>query len=271
MINRLIDNYILDRDLLEKLAKDVEIVSKLIAERIENDKRIIIVAVGSSSDISRGLAADLEYNYAIPRDNVQICEAGRNYRELMLNWREMGALKSTAVFDMQELDVTEEDIIIAISSSGKTEYTTGALSYANDIGATTVLITNSKLEDVDVAPKHLLSIGYDSSITNVRALEATTLMKIALDMMMYGAIIESGRMYNGQLVYQKWNSTKQKENIVNILISATGKSEEEVRATLEEAEWVTQVASAMLITGLSIEESIKRLGRIKGNFNKINN
>ncbi len=264
MFNEVIKNYILTKEYFDSIQDKLEVSSNIISNVILNEGRVVFVCVGTSADITRGIARDLEFNYGLDSNKVMIKEAGLQHSEHMLNWKEVGASQSMAVFELMDINLNENDVVIALSSSGQTEYVLGSLSYANDIGCETILITNS-MDELDTA-KTVISIPFNKDATNVRSLEATTLMKMILDLVTYGSVTKAGRTLKGQLVYQKWNSDRTKKSVINAISNATKKNEDEVTKALEECEWVSEVATMMLLDGLDSNEAKGRLTRFKGSF-----
>ncbi len=262
-------NYILTEETFNNISDEVMSIAKAMSDKIENQERIIFVCVGSSASIVRGMANDLEFNFNIPREKIIINEAGRQYKEFMNDWKEVGSMQSVAALELGELDIKENELIIFISSSGETSYIVGGINFANDCNANTVLITNNDSDNLKAIPKKTIALTYDKTITNVRSLEATTLMKVLLDLVVWAAVIESGRVYNNQLVYQKWNSKGSREWVLNSIINATGKKEEEVIKALDESKWVSEIATTILLTGLNEEQAKMKLERFKGNISKL--
>lgn len=270
IFKKIIKNYIFDENFFLDKEKQFESVSNIIAEKIENSGRIFFIGIGTSSSISSGLKWDLEYNYSIPNEKIIIVDAGKRFRKYMNDWKEIGSISSAAVFEMQELNLNSNDVLIGISSSAKTEFVMGAIKYSIDIGAKTILLTNTKDKVEIKGLNEIVSFPYDETITNIKSLEATTLLKILLDLIIFGAMCESGRILNGQPIYQKWNSERTKEEIVPLLIKATNKTEQEVIQALNENDWITEYAAVSLITEAKTKEQIiNKLSRVKGNFNKL--
>lgn len=264
MFNKMIDNYILSKDYFTSIEDKINDVSDIISNVILEEGRIIFVCVGTSADITRGIARDLEFNFGLTNDKVMIKEAGLQHSDHMLNWKEVGASQSMAVFELMDIDLNKDDVIIALSSSGETEYIIGALNYSRDIGCKNILITNStKCNDLS---ENIISIPFNQQATNVRSLEATTLMKMILDIIIYGSVNKAGRTLNGQLIYQKWNSERTKKSVVEAIANATGKEDGEVIGALDSADWVSEIATVMLLDDLDAEEAKGRLRRLKGSF-----
>ncbi len=270
LVSEITKNYNVPIEHFEYIEDTIQEVANLISERIEQNKRIIFVSVGSSFDIVRGLKYDLEFNFGIPQDLIIPINAGYKYRKEMENWKDMGDLQSAAIFDLMELGVNEDDLIIGLSSSADTTYTMGAIKYANELGADTVLITNQLDVNIDIEVKHILSLPFEHNIFMIRSLEGTTLMKMILDTMLYIALHESGRVYKGYPIYMQWNSDKTKDIVLHIISSVCEVDKEKAEQTLNEADGSVPIACAMLLANVDKDLAIRKLENANKNFNNLN-
>lgn len=270
LISEITKNFEIPKEHFEYMEEDIQNAANLISERIENNKRIIFVSVGSSFDIVRGLKYDLEYNFNINQDLIIPINAGYKYRKEMDNWKDMGDLHSAAIFDLIELGVNEDDLIIGLSSSADTTYTMGAINHAADMGADTILITNQLNVNITTKAKYILSLPFEHNIFTIRSLEGTTLMKMVLDTLLFVALHESGRVYEGYPVYMKWNSEKTKRSVLHIIKSVCDVDEKTALKTLEEADGEVHIACAMLLAGVDKELAKVKLDNCKLNFKKLN-
>ncbi len=263
-------NYSIPVEHFEYIEETIQEVANLISKRIEENKRIIFVSVGSSFDIVRGLKYDLEFNFGIDQNLIIPINAGFKYRKEMDNWKDMGDLQSAAIFDLMELGVTEDDLIIGLSSSADTTYTMGAIKYAYDLGADTVLITNELDVNISADVKHILSLPFEHNIYMIRSLEGATLMKMILDTMLYIALHESGRVYKGYPIYMKWNSDKTKGQALHIISSVCEVDRDTAEKALEEADGSISIACVMLLKNVDKDLAKRKLENHSMNFEKMN-
>ncbi len=269
-IKKTLENYIFENNFNEDLISSIAASSELISKAIINNKRIFFVTTGSFSDILAGIKKDIAWNFKIDLNNLIIMNAGESYKNEVDDWRSLGAIQSIATFDLQENDFSEEDVMVTVSSSAKSDYVIGAISYANDIGARTILITNALEENIDVDEKTIiLSIENIPTVKYIRSFEGTTKLKLILDALFLDALKASGRIYKNHPIFIKWNSTETREWAVDIIESIIGSSTEEASKALEAADGSIASAIIMNIKNISLAESTKLLKNFNYNINEI--
>ncbi len=268
-IKKIIQNFLIDEENFEKNKVNIEKVSEIIANKIINNERIVFVCVGYFADILNGLAKDIEYNFGIKKDLIKVLHAGYAFKRELNNWKEMGAIESAAVIELENILINKKDLIIGISSSGKTSYILGALSYGKEIGAKTVLITNEKESNLKIKPNYTFSILPKNNIANIRSLDRITLRKMIFDILIYSSIEKSGRIYKNRMPFMKWNSEKTKNEILETISIVSNISFLEAKKILKEADGISEVACVMALKKINKEKAISELKNIKYNFNKI--
>ncbi len=264
-----INNFLLTSETFDSIKHEVDKASEIIARKIENSKRIIFVCVGITSDIVNGFKVDLEFNFGIEEKNLAVINAGIKYKKHIYDWKEIGALKPVATFDLMEMELNSDDLLIGVSSSGKTEYVMGALSYANDIGCETILFSNNSLNQMDFKPDVLLSLPFVSQVYNIRSFEGATLLKVLLDITLYESLEKSGRIYEGCPIFMKWNSQRSRMGALNIISKVSNISTEEASDILEYSDGKTEIAVIVSKYKITKQEATEKLFIAKNNFNKI--
>lgn len=268
-LRELVKNYAVDGKVFSNMEDDIIGASELLAEKMENKNKIVFVCVGSSSDIVKGLKHDLVYNFGFDEDFMIVINAGHKYRNEIENWREVGALSSVATIDLMELNLSENDLVIAVTSSAETEYVMGALSYSIDSGVDTILITNNHKVNIELKPKIILSIPFEHNVMGIRSFEGTTLMKMVLDLVLYNSLQEAGRIYKGYPIYMKWNSDRSRLEVMKVICRITDKSLPEAEEALLECGGEVATTVVTLIDGITKEAARDKIFNARQNFNKI--
>ena len=127
---------------IESVIFDIEKLAKRISEKLNEEGRIIFVGAGISSEMSKIIIDELWFNFSIPKGKFLSLTSARNYVEYIDTWKELEELSSTSIFELDELGLKNNDIVIGLSSSGKTQYVLSAVKYAHDIGCLTACITD---------------------------------------------------------------------------------------------------------------------------------
>ena len=169
------------------------------------------------------------------------------YTEVLYEDRE-----DLAVTGLDDLQLTENDVVIALAASGRTPYAIAGLVHARKFGALTVGIFNnpgSKLGEVaDIAV--LLPTGIEFLAGSTR-MKAGTSQKVALNIISTGIMIKLGYVYRGLMVEMRPTNIKLQDRAAKMVATLTGKDYDTSRATLDSADGSIKLATVMLTRQLS--------------------
>jgi N-acetylmuramic acid 6-phosphate etherase len=103
--------------------------------------------------------------------------------------------------DLQNVALTNRDVVVGIAASGQTPYVLGAVQYANEMGAVTAGIScNQPAPLLDAAQiKIALPVGAEV-LTGSTRLKAGTAQKMALNMLSTAAMVRVGKVYGNLMV-----------------------------------------------------------------------
>lgn len=216
-------------------------------ERLRVGGRFVYAGAGTSGRIATQDAAELPptfnwpYERAIPlmaggdRALVQAVEGAEDSRE---------AARAALV----ALNLTANDVVIALAASGRTPYAIAALDYAREIGALAIGIFNnpgSKLGEAADIPI-LIETGEELLAGSTR-MKAGTAQKVALNCISTGVMIRLGFVYRGLMVEMRPTNAKLKERAERMVAELAGASIEAARRALEEAGGSIKIATVMLL------------------------
>lgn len=169
---------------------------------------------------------------------------------------------------VEDLDLTDKDVLVGITASGGAPYVLGAAKAAKERGAGCIALVNnpgSKLEalcDVTVAPV----VGPEVIMGSTR-MKAGTAEKLVLNMLSTAVMIKLGKVYNNLMVDLRATNRKLQDRSVRIITAATGASAEEAAQYLSRADGKVKTAVMMYLSGLDAPAAEERLsvcgGRLK--------
>lgn len=166
--------------------------------------------------------------------------------------------------DLENVNLTENDIVVGIAASGRTPYVIGALEYANKIGATTATISCNKNAEVSKYAKYPIEVDAGAEfLTGSTRLKAGTSQKLILNMISTISMIGIGKVYKNLMVDVQPTNTKLIERSKRIIMEATSCDYDTAESFLEKAGDV-KTAIVMLLTGISKEEATEKLKNNKG-------
>ena len=146
--------------------------------------------------------------------------------------------------------VGPNDVAVGLTASGRTPYVLGALAAAKRAGAFTVLISSHPGGEIaDLVDVHVFLDTGPEAIAGSTRLKAGTAQKLALNGFSTALMIRAGKTYSNLMVDVSPSNAKLRGRILGILEEATGCTEEECSAALEQAGGDTKTALVNLITG----------------------
>lgn len=189
------DNILKSLPVIEELAKEI-------AEKIDSNGKVIFVGAGISSETARIIIDELWFNFQIKRGKFVALTAAKQYTDNLEKWKELEEMSSTSIFELNELGIDENDIVIGLSSSGKTQYVVSAVKYAKDLGCKTAVITDVDSSFVAEYADYVINTKFGKpSIKGLNAAEGGTVQKIIIDLLIYNAMAFAGRIYENTLVF----------------------------------------------------------------------
>jgi len=228
------------------LPKIEETVDKVVAA-FQADGRLIYVGAGTSGRIGVLDAVECPPTFSTSPEMVKAVLAGGNGAmftavEGAEDDEELGAV------DLQNLRVTEKDVIIGIAASGRTPYVKGALKYANGRGATTVSLTSNEKSSIsEHADIHIEVITGPEILTGSTRLRAATAHKMVLNMISTTSMIKLGKVYKNLMVDLNASNFKLRERAKTMVCTITGSSYQQEEETLEQTEYDVKLAIVMLM------------------------
>lgn len=167
--------------------------------------------------------------------------------------------------DFKERQLTNKDIVIGISASGRTPYVIGGLQYANKIGATTASIScNEQAEMSQYATFPIEVSAGPEVLTGSTRLKAGTMQKLILNMISTISMTHLGKVYGNLMVDVKPTNEKLVERGKNIIMEATGVTREEASFYFEDSNQHVKLAILRILTNTSKEEGQILLENHKG-------
>ena len=155
--------------------------------------------------------------------------------------------------DLAALDVTERDLVVGITASGRTPYVLAALEEARDRGARTVGIVNnpgspvSRLAEITIE----LLTGPEVLAGSTR-MTAGTAQKVVLNALSTSAMIRLGKSYGAWMVDVRASNDKLRRRARRLLREAAGVSDETAGRALADSGWETKTALVSVLAGVDV-------------------
>lgn len=230
-----------------------------IAARLRSGGRLIYAGAGTSGRLGALDASECPPTFNLAPDVVMASLAGgptafdRAHEDLE-DSEEAGRA------DLEVFGVTDRDVVVGITASGRTPYARGAIACARERGALTIGIVcnvNSPLEqevDIIIAP-----IVGPEVIAGSTRLKAGTAQKMVLNMLSTGAMVLLGKTFGNLMVDVQTTNYKLRQRALSIVRQATGLDAEAAESLLASAGDDVKTAILMARAQISPEQARARL------------
>ncbi|MGL4252661.1 MAG: N-acetylmuramic acid 6-phosphate etherase [Fusobacteriaceae bacterium] len=256
-----------DKKVAQAIEKELPTIVQAIdtiAKAFLDGGRLIYIGAGTSGRLGILDASECPPTYGTDPNMVVGLIAGgeyaiRNAVEGAEDSRELG------IEDLKSLRFSSKDVLVGIAASGRTPYVLGAMDYAKSLGATVVgLSCNPESPIAENAHIAISPVPGPEVVTGSTRLKAGTTQKLVLNMLTTLSMIKIGKVYGNLMVDVQATNEKLVERQKKIVMEATGVSKEEATSALEKCSNNCKSAIFMILSGLSAEEAMKKLGEHRG-------
>jgi N-acetylmuramic acid 6-phosphate etherase len=244
--------------------KEISSVVEKVVTAFENEGRLIYIGAGTSGRLGVLDASECPPTYGTdPKLVVGIIAGGEYALQHAIEGAEDDAELGQS--DLQSLNVTERDVVVAIAASGRTPYCLGAMKYAQTKGALTAALVCSvdspmeKLADISIPV-----ITGPEVVTGSTRMKAGTAQKLVLNMISTASMVRWGKVYSNLMVDVQPTNEKLRQRAKNIIIEASGATEKEAEMALQEQGGNTKAAIFQLVTGVAPHEAKLQLDEHNG-------
>ncbi|MCF6237335.1 MAG: N-acetylmuramic acid 6-phosphate etherase [Candidatus Marinimicrobia bacterium] len=258
------DQIIADR--VAEQMDDIEQATELVDQAFQQSGHLIYVGAGTSGRLGVLDASEIPPTYNADPERVQGFIAGgdtalRTAVEGAEDFPEDGRKL------MDEIGVTEKDVVMGIATSGVTPYVLGSLERAKELGASTVFFTCADRNHIDIDVDVLISVPVGPEVvTGSTRMKSGTATKLVLNMITTTAMIKRGKVYENLMVDLKATNVKLEDRARRIVSTITRCSYAEATELLARSDNFVKVALVMHKSAASAEESRLYLARFSGNI-----
>lgn len=250
---------------LQEIAKAVEAITIT----LKNGGRLFYVGAGTSGRLGVMDAAENFSAYGIEEDKIIALIAGGT--EALKH--SVGFAQDNKFLSVEELrdhGLSEKDLVLCISASGTTPYVIGALEYARNMGAKSILLTSVTESEVgQLADIKIAVIVGPEAIAGSSRLKSASAHKMVLNMISTGVMIKLGRIYKNLMVEVKPNNAKLSKRRKTVICEAVGVSDTEAENLLNQSGGNTKLAIVIGITKLDRDKAELILDECEGNIKTV--
>ncbi len=221
-------------------------ISEFWAESLRRGGRVVMVGAGTSGRLAIMESAEMFPTFGIGRDRVMAFIAGG--RDAVFSSKE-GAedrySKGKAL--VSRLKLSNKDLLIGISASGRTPFVKGAIDKAKNLGCKTVLISTNSLERVKIKADINLCVDVGAEVLpGSTRMKSATVQKVILNTISLLGAVMLGKIKRGRMVDMVPLSGKLKARAIRTLMEEFGISKEDAEIILRSTNWNLKEAFRIL-------------------------
>jgi N-acetylmuramic acid 6-phosphate etherase len=253
---------------VEKVLPQVEVAIDAIHQAFQNGGRLFYVGAGTSGRVGVIDASECPPTFMTPPDMVQTVMAGGNGAFFQaVEGSEDNEAQGEA--DIKEKGLTEKDVVIGITASGRTPYPIGALKYARELGAYTISLSCNKDSMISSFAECPLEVIVGPEIlTGSTRMKAATAHKMILNMITTATMVKLGKVYENLMVDVHASNYKLKERAKRNIIEITKVSYEKAEEVLMQTNHEVKPAIVMIEADVSVDEAKKAIDENNGYVRK---
>lgn len=236
--------------------------------KFDQGGRLIYIGAGTSGRLGVMDATELQPTYGLTAQQTFGLIAGGT-AALTKTIQDAEDSPELAQKDLQAVELTDQDIVVASAASGRTPYTVAALKAAQDQGALGIgfsCIADSPLAQLADYP--ITPVVGPEVITGATLLKAGTAEKMVLNMLSTGIMIKTGKVYQNLMINVVPTNDKTFERAKKIIAEATQTSTLAAERALARAKNNVPLAIVLIETKGTIAEAKELLAATDGHVSQ---
>ncbi|AZO64173.1 MULTISPECIES: N-acetylmuramic acid 6-phosphate etherase [unclassified Mesorhizobium] len=253
---------------IEKVIPEIAAAVDRIVAAFQKGARLVYMGAGTSGRLGVLDASECPPTFGVPESMVVGLIAG-GPDALVRSAEGAEDDPKQGMKALQEINLTADDVVVGIAVSGRTPYVIGGLTYARQVGATTVALScNAKsiiagLADIAISPL----VGPEV-LTGSTRLKSGTAQKLVLNMLTTASMIRIGKSYQNLMVDLNPSNKKLVARAVRMVMQTTGCAAQQARQALDQTGNDVKLAILVTITGTGVGEAREALGAAGGFLRK---
>jgi N-acetylmuramic acid 6-phosphate etherase len=203
---------------LPQIARAVD----LIYERMSQGGRLFYFGAGTSGRLGVLDATECSPTFGVSPDLIQACIAGGK-EAMFRSFENAEDDKDAGSTDVEAVRLTEKDILVGITASGRTPYVMGAAQAAKERGAAVIALVNNAGTDLErLADVTISAVVGPEALSGSTRMKAGTAQKMVLNLLSTCTMVRMGKVYENLMVDLKPTNEKLRERAVSIISTITG-------------------------------------------------
>lgn len=267
---RIINNE--DKKVAEAIALHLDSIARVVdvaTNAIRNGGRLIYTGAGTSGRLGILDASECPPTYGVDFNTILGLIAGG--RDAV--WKAVEGAEDSEDFgakDLQNVNLTDKDVVLGIAASGRTPYVIGSLKYAHSIGAKTASLACNANSVIGTYADYKIEVSAGAEVvTGSTRMKAGTTQKLILNMISTTVMINLGKTYRNLMVDVATSNAKLHARAKKIVMEATDVDFETAEKYLLLSNNHVKTAIVMILNNINYDEAINKLKSADGIIRKI--
>jgi N-acetylmuramic acid 6-phosphate etherase len=237
-------------------------------EALGDRGRLIYVGAGTSGRVAVQDGAELPPTFAWPPERLRFIIAGGE-SALIASVEGAEDDVADALKQIDDVQLSPHDVVIAVAASGTTPFTVAALQQAGTYGIVTIGVASNPGTALLSSAKYpvLVETGRELIAGSTR-MKAGTAQKVVLNLISTGIMLRLGRVFRGMMVNMQTTNTKLKLRAELMVTQIAGCDQSQAAGALEQAGGDIKLATLMVL-GYDKAEAEGLLASHKGNLRRV--
>lgn len=253
---------------VELVLPKVAVVIERVYKSLAKGGRLFYVGAGTSGRLGMIDASECPPTFMTSPEMVQTVMAGGNSAFFQaVEGAEDNELQGE--LDLKKREITANDVVIGITSSGRTPYPIGALKYGKSLGAYTVSLTCNENSAISAYADSAIEVVVGPEVlTGSTRMKAATAHKMILNMISTAVMIKLGKVYENLMVDLNASNYKLVERAKRTIMEITGVSYEKAEEVLYLANKEVKPSIVMIKGNVNFTEAKKAIELSNGYVRK---
>lgn len=204
---------------VEKALPQIETLICQVVQRLKNGGRLFYIGAGTSGRLGILDASECPPTFGVsPELVVGLIAGGDNAIRKAVENAEDSLTQGWV--DLQQHNVSHNDIVIGIAASGTTPYVVSALEKCNKIGIETGCITCNKDSPLSLTAKFPIEVIVGPEfLTGSSRMKAGTAQKLVLNMITTTTMVQLGKVKGNKMIDMQLSNDKLVERALKIIMN----------------------------------------------------
>lgn len=258
-----------DQHVINAVAREELAIARaidIVAERFLRGGRLIYIGAGTSGRLGVLDASECPPTFSTPPEMVVgLIAGGRDALTRAIEGAEDDS--QAAVAELQQLRLSDRDVVMGIATSGRTPYAIGALKYAKTVGAFTIgFACNHNSAIARIAELMIAPIVGPEVITGSTRLKAGTATKLVLNMLTTGAMVRIGKTYGNLMVDLRPTNEKLIDRSIRIVAEISGLQQPQAAELLNQCHGEVKTAIVAALASVTPDDARRMLSQHDGHL-----